>query len=235
MNETPRARNFPWTSDETVRLAVLFQQCMRRTASKEETRAARVAYRASRKRDETKRWKSYADKLEAAHERNDQKTLYRKLQKLEKRRLVPIHASELAETFSGRLVAATSIAEWRAPSYATTESPSPAEVFQALRKLRTGKASGPDSIPVELLRADGPKVVELVWPIIHRFWQFGELPTDLAEATVVPIFKAGKGCNPDDPEQYRPVSVLNTLFKLIEQSLLPRIEPFIKVPIRRSG
>ena len=230
----PRKR-FPWMSDETLKLAKVYQQYRLDRAAPVLIRAARAAFRASKKADEIKRWTKYAERLEAAHERKDQKTLYTQIRQLRRRQLVPIPAHELAETFKLKLGgeaedSASSVTH--ALEYSESDLPTRMEISRAIKKLKKGKAPGPDSISAEILLAGGPLIVDLLVPIIVHFWKTGEIPTEIGEASVVPLFKGG---NPDDRDRYRPVALLNTLFKIIELLLLPRIEPYIRVDSEQCG
>jgi exonuclease III len=231
----PAHKRFPWMSDETVALAVTYREKRLTRASQADVRAARSAYRASLRKDETQRWVRYAEKLEAAHARNDQRTLYKEIRSFNRKCAVPVSAEALAQSFRSALTSDRADQDFEAVlprSPSPTPAPTRSDIAAAMKRLKSGKATGPDDIPVELLRAGGDKVLDLLEPIIRQFWECGILPQDLGSADVVPIFKGG---NPDDAQRYRPIALLNTAFKIIEQLLLVHIAPFVKTDSEQCG
>ena len=88
------------------------------------------------------------------------------------------------------------------------------EVQETLKSLNVGKAVGPDSISNRLLKE---LAVPLSLPLCDLFkfsLQNGQVPTSWKEANVTPIHKK------DDPSivsNYRPISLLNTIGKVMEK------------------
>ena len=85
------------------------------------------------------------------------------------------------------------------------------EVFKFLCSLDPSKSIGPDGI--------GPKILKLAAPIITKYILnqsilSGCFPGQLKEARVTPLFKHVFA---DDPNNYRPISVLPTISKLFEK------------------
>ena len=62
------------------------------------------------------------------------------------------------------------------------------EVLYAVRKLKNGKASGPDNISVEMLKSHNG-IPERLWDIVNKCWTEEHLPQDWNLAEVVPLYK----------------------------------------------
>ena len=95
------------------------------------------------------------------------------------------------------------------------------ELEVSLAKLRSRKAPGPDATPNELflLLDDDSKSILLSY--YNDIWETGEAPPPWKEALVVSIFK-GKGSD-TDPVNYRPISLLNTIYKVFASLLQVRL------------
>ena len=94
------------------------------------------------------------------------------------------------------------------------------EVAVVLRGMDTGKAEGPDGIHPAVLK---PLAEVLATPLAEIFNQSiteSRLPRDWLVAEVVPIHKGGAK---EAPENYRPVSLLSTVLKVLEKILRDRL------------
>jgi len=80
-------------------------------------------------------------------------------------------------------------------------------------------ATGPSGIPVEILKEGGPK---LIHHLLIKVWEREELPTELRDAQIVPIFKKG-----DKAEcgNYRGISLLSTTDKVLARVLANCLQP----------
>mgnify|MGYP003326603192 CR=1 FL=1 len=97
----------------------------------------------------------------------------------------------------------------------------PEQFLRGLSKMRNGKASGPDGIPVEIFK----KVDicrELLFELIYKIWDTEEIPASFARAKFVMLFK-NKG-SPNDPTKYRCIGLLTHAYKVLAQCLLERLE-----------
>ena len=86
-------------------------------------------------------------------------------------------------------------------------------VHKLLKNLKTHKATGPDSIPAFILKAAADKLAPALALLFQLSLDQGEIPTDLKEALVVPIFKKG---DKHQASNYRPVSLTSITCKLLE-------------------
>ena len=99
-----------------------------------------------------------------------------------------------------------------------------AELDRHLRNLGD-KAPGPDSVPNSFLRQLPLEGKLLLAELFSRSFREGVLPSEWKSAIVVPIAKSGKPLG--DPASYRPISLTNTMVKLLERIMMSRIQPEI--------
>ena len=85
------------------------------------------------------------------------------------------------------------------------------EVLEAVRRLKNGKASGPDNISCEMLKAH-KGIVEWLWDIIDKCWSTEVLPDDWKVAEIVPLYKS-KGKRSECSKPPRDLSIVSTKAK----------------------
>lgn len=88
------------------------------------------------------------------------------------------------------------------------------DIMFQLGNLDTTKAYGPDNIGPKLLKLIKPAVVEPLRMLFAASLRSKTFPDIWKEANVIPIFKKG---DKSDPNNYRPVSLLNTSGKIFEK------------------
>ena len=95
------------------------------------------------------------------------------------------------------------------------------ELQASLAKLKNNKAPGPDQTPNELFKLlDAESEVKLL-ELYNEIWEAGEAPEEWKEAVIVTIYK-GKGKD-TDPANYRPISLLNAVYKVFAAMLQARL------------
>ena len=85
------------------------------------------------------------------------------------------------------------------------------ELVDYLKTRKRRKAPGPDEIPIEyFLEMQEGGLYELRW-ILNRWWRQEHIPEDQLRARVILLHKKGPTSNIDN---YRPISLLNTITKI---------------------
>ena len=88
------------------------------------------------------------------------------------------------------------------------------EVQAALKSCKNDKAAGPDGINAELLKFGGTYLETLLMNLFNRIIHTGTFPKDFNQAEIVAIFKKGDAA---DCGNYRPISLLNHVYKVLMQ------------------
>ena len=86
------------------------------------------------------------------------------------------------------------------------------ELSRALHKIRSGRAPGPDGLPIELYRALWPELGEELLAVFNDGLECGELPVDTQRGAVTLLYKR-KG-NVRELDNWRPLTMLNVDHKL---------------------
>ena len=97
-------------------------------------------------------------------------------------------------------------------------------VLLELRKLKSTKANGLDGIPVSLLKDAAQKVANPIAYFINLTFSTGKIPQEWKEAKVTPVFKFGEKY---DVNNYRPISVLPLLSKVMERAIQIQLASFL--------
>lgn len=98
------------------------------------------------------------------------------------------------------------------------------EIDRAVRRLAKHKASGPDGLPNEFLQTQWPALRDAVIPILHGFYDHSIDLQQLNRAHLIMIPKTDLANRVD---QFRPISVLNLIPKLISKILADRLRAFL--------
>ena len=86
-------------------------------------------------------------------------------------------------------------------------------IEKLLSNLNPQKASGPDLIPIRILREAAHQIAPILQVIFTQSYNTGKLPTDWLSANIVAIFKKG---NRSVPANYRPVLLTCVTTKIVE-------------------
>ena len=98
-------------------------------------------------------------------------------------------------------------------------------VLKQLRSLNPHKAIGIDGISPKLLRDGAEALVEPVTHLINMSILTETVPKSFKQAKVVPLFKKGSRL---DPGNYRPVSILNILSKVLERAVHKQLSEYFE-------
>lgn len=97
------------------------------------------------------------------------------------------------------------------------------EVQNILRELKPRKAPGPDNIPSEVLKQIQPQILLHLANLYNECLRQGRVPTIWKRADVV-IIKKGEDRENLDPKTYRPISLMDNIGKIFENTLCSRLQ-----------
>ena len=100
------------------------------------------------------------------------------------------------------------------PNNLTQLVTNPTEVKSILETLQTGKASGPDNINNYVLKTCSSELSHPLSKLFNLSLSLSKVPKAWKEANVTPVFKKD---DPTDCKNYRPISLLSTLGKVMEK------------------
>ena len=107
------------------------------------------------------------------------------------------------------------------------------EMIEAMRKMKSGKATGPSEVSVEMIVASGEIEVKVVMELCQRVLDGRGKPDEWKTSVIVPIFK-GKGdvmsCG-----SYRGVKLLEHAMKIIERVLERQILTLVNLNEMQFG
>ena len=95
------------------------------------------------------------------------------------------------------------------------------EVLKALNSLDPNKTTGPDKLPAKILKLTAIIIAEPLTKLFNKSLRDGIFPAFWKLANVKPIFK-NKG-SPSDISNYRPISLLSCLSKVLEKLVFKQI------------
>lgn len=90
------------------------------------------------------------------------------------------------------------------------------DVGWAVRNAPRGKAPGPDGVLGDMWQVAAAEVTEVITELWRKCGEIGYTPKLWRRATVVPVFKKGEQ---DDPGNYRPISLLSHVRKVVEKAI----------------
>ena len=67
--------------------------------------------------------------------------------------------------------------------------PNKEEIHRAITQLKTGKSAGPDGIPAEVLKANIPVSMEMLYPLFQSIWKEEDIPIEWKEGYLVKLPK----------------------------------------------
>ena len=98
---------------------------------------------------------------------------------------------------------------------------SPREVLAMLNSLEPNKSCGSDEIPPKILKLTALLIYEPLTKLFNASLSSGMYPEKWKIANIHPIYK--KKGSPSDPTNYRPISLLPCMSKLLEKIVFKRI------------
>lgn len=112
----------------------------------------------------------------------------------------------------------------RSPAYScSTAPPSQQEVEDAVRKLKNNKAAGDDGISAEMLKSLPTSGKYALVEVLTDIWRRRKIPDSWRMAVIIPLFKKGSRT---EVSNYRGISLLRTMYKILERIILARLIKF---------
>ena len=107
------------------------------------------------------------------------------------------------------------------------------EVMNVLKKMKNGKATGPDFIPVEVWKALGEDGVDILYDLMVKIFEQEKIPEEWRESILIPIFK-GKG-DVQDCSNYRGIKLMSHTLKILERMIDGRIRDEVRIGKEQLG
>jgi hypothetical protein len=101
------------------------------------------------------------------------------------------------------------------------------EVKEALKKIKTGKALGPDDIPIEVWRCLGDITIVWLTKLFNTIFQSNKMPDEWRRSILVPIFK-NKG-DIQSCTNYKGIKLMSHTKKLWEKVIEHRLRKLTTV------
>lgn len=99
------------------------------------------------------------------------------------------------------------------------------EIIVLIKDLDTNKSCGPDQIPASFLKQHHNVFSVLLRDVFNHSIDTGDFPEFLKTAKVIPLHKGGDSTLVSN---YRPISILSVLSKVLEKLLVNRMNDFFK-------
>ena len=105
------------------------------------------------------------------------------------------------------------------------------EVHEQIKKLKSGKASGPDGVSPGILKLLPAQYILMFSTLFNHVLYLATYPTCWTVAKFLPIFKKG---DKDDVRNYRGINIINSIAKLYDTILGSRLEQWF-TPFREQA
>ena len=94
------------------------------------------------------------------------------------------------------------------------------ELNEAISRLKNNKTPGPNGVTSELIKLLDEEARGKLLELLNRCWEEEELFDDMNQAEWAVIYKKGKT---EQPENYRPIALLNIGYKLMASMIQKRL------------
>ncbi|VDO85129.1 unnamed protein product [Heligmosomoides polygyrus] len=107
------------------------------------------------------------------------------------------------------------------------------ETEAALRKMKSGKATGPDDLPADLWKSKGWCPADWLTEFFNQVVAEKKAPESWQQSTTIPIWK--KKGSPADCASYRPIRLLLHTMKIFERIVDGRIRDVVQLSTNQCG
>lgn len=105
------------------------------------------------------------------------------------------------------------------------------EVIWALNSMKEGKAGGTDGITLEYLKAGGEIIINVLYSLFNECLREGRVPDSWLVSKLVLLKKKG---NLKDLKNYRPLSLLQIMYKVFSKVIINRIDKIIELQLNNN-
>ena len=98
------------------------------------------------------------------------------------------------------------------------------EIESMITLLKAKKSTGHDDLSTWILKQISPCIITPLCDLINQSLQSGIVPNSIKIAKIIPIYKSKNKC---EVKNYRPISLLPAISKLIERVMYKRLYKFI--------
>lgn len=142
---------------------------------------------------------------------------------------IPIAESELRGSSSGRPPAVIPEDDY----FPLGHPPSLDDIRATVNRLKGGTCPGQDVLQAELFQNGSPELFELLEMVISQVWKDNVVPVDWLNTTQVPLPKCR---TPKSVDDYRRLTMSNSIYKIYAFSLLSQLESYIgEIPLYQAG
>ena len=87
--------------------------------------------------------------------------------------------------------------------------------------MNPGKSPGPDDIVIEMFKSTLGQILPFLKTLFNDEYDRGEVTADWCESIICPIFKGGSNW---EPQNYRGISLMNSISKIFNGILTARVQ-----------
>ena len=99
------------------------------------------------------------------------------------------------------------------------------DIELALKHTKKHTTPGKSGISIDAITAASPVLLHHLLSLFNLWWKTGYIPEQMQIAVIKPIYKKG---DVNEPKNYRPISLLEVIFKLYEKLLEVRLRDFVE-------
>ena len=104
-------------------------------------------------------------------------------------------------------------------------NPASAIEIRCINQLNTNKSCGSDGIKARFIVLVSKVLSPVIATLFYACFDFGNFPTCLKTAKIVPVYKAG---DKNEVTNYRPISILSIFSKILQILVYTRTLSFLK-------
>ena len=95
------------------------------------------------------------------------------------------------------------------------------EIILSIKHIHANKSPGPDGICIEMFKSIQNEILPFLSSLFNELYDRGEIPSDWCKNIICPLYKGGPSTN---PENYRGISLINSISKIFTGILTTRLQ-----------